>query len=144
MLTTTTITALVSLSGGEASRYNWQGVGGTSRFDCNRRLGSKRHGARIFLFRYQQGMCPDCGLALDSTAEFCHVVSRGLDARTSDEGRGWTAGNLFLGHRACNKLQQARGPVVMPAHLTRPDLVPAAIDWPDTPTLRAWAREDAA
>jgi hypothetical protein len=149
MLTTTTIDAFTALSGGEATRYAWQGVGGCSRFDANRKLGSRRQGARLFLFRAQRGLCPDCGLALDESAEFCHIVSRGLDARTSDEGKGWLPGNLFLGHRVCpatdgtprgNKAQQARGPVVRPEHLLRPDVIPAPDEWPPTPILRALAK----
>ena len=147
MLTTSAIQAMVSMSGGEATRYNWQGVPGCSRFDANRRLGSRRLGATLWLMDAQQGTCPDCGTALDSTAplgspervEFCHIVSRGLDASTSDEGRGWIPGNLFLGHRRCNRMQQARGPVVMPEHLTRPDLIPSADEWPTTPVLRSFA-----
>lgn len=151
MLTETAIAHLIGLSGGEATRYNWQGVPGCARFDANRRLGSKRAGARIFLADYQHNTCPDCGVGFDLDAsdalpmgdpervEFCHVVSRGLDAKTSDEGRGWMAGNLFLGHRRCNKLQQARGPVVMPEHLTRPDLIADASEWPSTPVLRSYA-----
>ena len=149
MLTMETVNALVALSGGEATRYSWQGVGGWWRFDANRKLGSRRKGATLFLFRAQDGLCPDCGEALtaDNPGEFCHIVSRGLDARTSDEGKGWLPGNLFLGHRVCptreargNKAQQARGPVVLPEHLKRPDLIPAAEDWPPTPVLRAMAR----
>lgn len=151
MLTHQTIDALVALSGGAASRYSWNGVGGCSRFDANRRIGSRRKGATLFLFRAQDGLCPDCGTALDSTAEFCHIVSRGLDARTSDEGKGWLPGNLFLGHRVCpnvdgtargNKAQQARGPVVMPEHLLRPDVIPSGEEWPPTPVLRAMARNE--
>jgi len=143
MLTVETVERFVALSGGESSRYSWQGVGGCARFDANRKLGSKRQGARLFLFRAQGGTCPDCGEALDDTAEFCHIVSRGLDARTSDEGRGWLAGNLFLGHRVCNKAQQARGAVVLPEHLTRPDLIPSPEEWPPTPVLRAEAKASA-
>ena len=142
MLTAQTVSRFVALSGGEASRYSWQGVPGCSRFDANSRLGSRRKGATLFLFRAQQGLCPDCGDALtaDAPGEFCHIVSRGLDATTSDEGKGWMPGNLFLGHRVCNKRQQARGPVVLPEHLTRPDLVPSPEDWPPTPVLRAMAK----
>lgn len=147
MLTMSTVDAFVSLSGGNASRYAWHGVPGCARFDANRKLGSRRQGARLFLFRAQQGICPDCGLALDETAEFCHIVSRGLDARTSDEGRGWLPGNLFLGHRVCptreargNKEQQRRGPVVLPEHLLRPDVIPSPEEWPPTPVLRAMAK----
>lgn len=151
MLTHQTISAFVAMSGGEAARYSWKGVGGCSRFDANARLGSRRKGATLFLFRAQQGICPDCGDALtaDNPGEFCHIVSRGLDARTSDEGKGWLPGNLFLGHRVCpqtdgtprgNKAQQARGPVVLPEHLLRPDLIPAPEDWPPTPVLRALAK----
>jgi hypothetical protein len=145
MLTTVAIEAFKSLAGPD---YRWTGVGGCSRFDANRRLGSRREGARIFLRHYQDNTCPDCGQALSTeplpfgdpeAVEFCHIVSRGLDARTSDEGKGWMYGNLFLGHRRCNRMQQARGPVVMPEHLSRPDLVPDATDWPSTPVLRSYA-----
>ena len=141
MLTDAAVAALVALSGGEASRYDWHGVPGCSRFDANKRLGSRRAGARIFLRDYQEGLCPDCGLSLDNgdLIDFCHIVSRGLDAKHSDEGKGWVAGNLFLGHRACNKAQQWRGPVVLPEHLTRPDLVADASEWPSTPVLRSYA-----
>lgn len=140
-LTHQTITALVALSGGPATGYAWQGVGGTSRFDA-----ARRRGARAFLVAAQGGVCPDCGTEVtEETGEFCHVVSRGLAARTSDEGKGWTAGNLFLGHRVCpatdgqargNKAQQARGPVVLPEHLTAPEVVPSPEDWPTAPELR--------
>lgn len=144
MLLITTIAALVNLSGGEACRYSWRGVGGTSRFDVNR-----RHGARAFLYNYQDGRCADCGEhATEESLEFCHIVSRGLDALTSDQGKGWTPGNLFLGHRACptsyvrgvaergNKAQQARGAVVLPEHITRPDLVPGPDAWPTASDMR--------
>lgn len=144
-LTLDAVASLVALSGGPATRYSWQGVGGTSR-----PAAATRRGMRLFFYAAQDGLCADCGqaLALDGPvgerAEFCHVVSRGLDADTSDQGKGWTEGNLFLGHRVCpttggesrgNKAQQARGAVVLPSHLLRPDLVP--MTWPTVPTLKS-------
>lgn len=131
-LTDSLVAHLVMLSGGMSERFAWRGVGGTSR-----PAAATRRGLRVFLTDVQEGTCPDCGLALDATAEFAHVVTRGLDAMHSDEGKGWTPGNIMLAHRACNRMQQARGPVVLPEHLTRPDLV--ATEWLPVPVLKSLA-----
>jgi hypothetical protein len=145
-MTTTTTTArgltdslvahLVMLSGGMSERFAWRGVGGTSR-----PAAATRRGLRVFLADVQEGLCPDCGTALEGsdkgTPEFAHVVTRGMDAMHSDEGKGWTPGNIMLAHRLCNRMQQARGPVVLPEHLTRPDLV--ATEWLPVPVLKSLA-----
>lgn len=137
------IQALVDLAG---ANFAWQGVGGTSR-----PASATRRGLRVFLYAAQGTRCADCGEreANPAALEFCHVVSRGLGAATSDEGKGWTPGNIFLGHRVCpsdpmrgNKAQQMRGPVVWPEHVTRADLI---MDWwPTVPELKRMAPAPAA
>jgi hypothetical protein len=139
-LTMNMIQALTAMAGDD---FTWRGIGGTSR-----PASATRRGLRAYLYAVQGTRCADCGQYESNPAalEFCHVVSRGLSARTSDEGKGWTVGNLFLGHRVCpttdgtvrgNKAQQMRGPVVLPEHLTRPDLV--ADWWPTVPELKRMA-----
>lgn len=150
-LTDTIVSALVALSGGQACGYSWQGVGGTSRPPAY-----GRRGLRVLMDYAQQHLCPQCGASLSvcpncstmlpesgqcrdcgvwQNAEFAHVVSRGTNARHSDDGHGWTAGNIMLAHGGCNELQKSRGPVVRVADMARPDMV--MVEWPPLRIMKA-------
>ena len=131
-MTTESVAALVARAGTD---YSWPERG------CTRPPSVWRSCLKRYLYAVQGGMCFDCGEVADlDSLEFCHVVSRGPVA-TSDKGRGWVEGNIALGHRVCacgtrgNKAQQIRGPVVLPEHVTRPDIV--ADSWPSPPVLKA-------
>lgn len=132
MLTNTLVASLHARAG---AAFDWAGTK-SSRPPSTWRSALKAH-----LYAAQDGRCFDCGNSdVIESLEFCHIVSRG-NVATSDKGKGWVPGNIALGHRVCpcgtrgNKAQQMRGPIVLPEHITRPDLV--AVEWPTPPTLKA-------
>lgn len=107
----------------------WQGVK-----SCDRPAGSGiyawRKGLDRVLMRGQRGTCVQCGERLDETAEFNHIVRRG------PKGKGWLAGNIFLGHKACNDLHAHRD---LDIHdLARPDLL--VMEWPARSLMQSWSR----
>lgn len=140
MLTNELVKNLTTLAtaDGTDDTYSWRGVSGTSRPPS-----VWRYALRAHLYDGQGGVCFDCGEPADiDELECCHIVSRGLNAAKSDEGKGWTPGNIALGHRLCptdeprgNKAQQLKGPVVLPTHVKRPDVV--VTEWPTVPVLKA-------
>lgn len=130
MLTPTMVDAFKALAGDD---YMWTGVRG-----CHRPPATVRRALRLDLIARQGGICPQCGNALDDTAEFCHVVSRGPAVK------GWIPGCIFAGHVACNASTKPihdndgnvlSGVAVLTVDMfARPDLVPD--EWTPFPILR--------
>lgn len=86
------------------------------------------HGLREYMRQAQQGMCAACGLALNEYGEMCHIVSAG------PKSRGWVAGNIYLGHMACNEADRQYGAIVPLSSLLRADLI--LTEWPDASDRR--------
>jgi hypothetical protein len=120
-LTAAHITANLALAG---PGYAWEGVKGTSDLPSY-----ARPGLRIVLAERQEGICPQCGDALEGTLNFCHIVPRG------PLKKGWTASNVFLGHAACNGFVLGESDHAMTfADLARPDLIDVT-PWPGVTEL---------
>lgn len=71
--------------------YRWDGVRGVAEITSKARAPF-----RAWLAARQGGICPQCGDALDGTLNFCHIIPRG------PLKKGWTTGNVFVGHARCN------------------------------------------
>jgi hypothetical protein len=114
--------------------YAWAGVRG-----CSRPAADVRKALRADLAERQGGICPQCGEALGSTYEYCHLVARGPLVK------GFLPGNVFAGHAHCNAstkpLYDDEGTLISgiealrPSDLARPDLVPS--EWTSFPVLRS-------
>lgn len=147
MLTTEHIEGLVQMAGWETDpatgrkvlTYAWN-VPGCSRPASTKGKGNARRGACAWLASAQGGLCTDCGEALDMSVmdqyaegyvETSHIVAGGMEGGRLTSAKGWMIGNLMACHRECpsapsqrgNRAQYRRGPVVLPQHLLRPDLV---------------------
>jgi hypothetical protein len=126
---------LVRMSGGPDANFDW------SEFPSSRMPSSYiRRGLRVFLYAAQDGTCPQCGNAIADMweAELSHMVSRGTLVKTRDKGFGWTASNIALCCKGCNEDQRLAGPVVDPASMARPELIPTR--WDSRPILTASGR----
>jgi len=120
MLTDTFIATLADMAGDD---FTYPGVTGDSRLPTRYgKAGNPRIGLRLWLAVEQGGICPACGDALDESAEYFHIVSRGPQVR------GFIPGNVIVAHSVCNTRAKDRGPIVWTADLARPDLVP--LTWP--------------
>jgi hypothetical protein len=128
MLTETLIANMADMAGPE---FTWEGVRGSSRPPS-----AVKRGLAQYMDAIVQGCCFYCGETegspIDNGLEFCHIVSRGPGK--SDSGKGWIPGNIGRGHKSCNLIMEARGPVVPLSDIARPDLIP--MEWLPAKELR--------